>query len=48
MWRDKLTIGSMIMLNALKEAFFMIMAPFLPGLMDKKDISDSAYIPIFV
>ncbi|CDW71415.1 permeases of the major facilitator superfamily [Stylonychia lemnae] len=42
-----LTLISLCLLNALKEAFFLILAPFLPDQMKDKGIPNYYYAPIF-
>ena len=42
------TIVSLVLLNGMKEGFFLIIAPFLPDEMDKKEIPKVFFTPIFV
>ena len=42
-----ITLVSLCFLNALKEAFFLILAPFLPAQMEEKGVPDVYYAPIF-
>ena len=42
------TILVLSILNGLKEGYFLILAPFLPDQMDRKDIPKLVYTPIFV
>ena len=42
------TIITLSLLNGLKEGFFLILAPFLPDQMDRKEVPKYVYTPIFV
>ena len=42
------TIVSLVFLNGLKEAFFIILAPFLPSQFDDKGFNKAAYAPLFM
>ena len=45
--KGKETLVRMCVLIALKEALFLILAPFFPEQMRLKEISDHLYAPLF-
>ena len=42
------SLGTLCLLNALKEALYLLVAPFFPEQMKEKHIDEIYYAPMFV